>query len=84
LRRACIATHGSGVPRVSAMQLSSLTRLLADLRRTKKREAYLEEVGKRNDTPFFAAAFAAVLSTPLIILAVAAANGWLMTPYSLH
>lgn len=53
-------------------------------RRIKKREAYMEEVGKRNDSGFFATFAAVVLSTPLIILAVAAANGWLMTPYSLH
>ena len=45
----------------------------------------MEEVGKRDDSGFFTAAFAAVLATPLVILAVAAANGWLMpSVYKLH
>ena len=44
----------------------------------------MAQVGQRDDTRFFAAVAAAVFSTPLVILALAAANGWLMTPYSLH
>lgn len=57
----------------------------ASERRIKKREAYMEEVGKRDDSKFFVTFAAVVFATPLIILAVAAANGWLtLTPYALH
>jgi hypothetical protein len=44
----------------------------------------MEEVGQRDDTQFFAKTAAVILSTPLLILAWAAMNGWLMTPYALH
>ena len=46
-------------------------------RRNLKRQARLEEVGKRNDSSFFTALLAGVLATPVIILALAYTQGWL-------
>jgi len=46
-------------------------------RRNKKREARLEEVGRRDDTGFFLRLAAGVLATPLLILALAGQQGWL-------
>ena len=58
----------------------------ASERRIKKREAYMEVVGQRDDTKFFASFALVVLSVPFIILAFAWANGWLSlgSPYSSH
>ena len=57
----------------------------ASERRIKKREAYMEVVGQRDDTKFFATFAAVMLSVPLLILAYAAASGWLtLVPYSTH
>lgn len=52
-------------------------------RRIAKREAYLKEVERRDDSGFFARIAALVLGVPLVILAVAAQQGWLFrAPYS--
>lgn len=51
-------------------------------RRIAKREAYLKEVEKRNDSGFFLRVAAVVLGVPLAILAVAAQQGWLFRTYT--
>ena len=47
-------------------------------RRIKKRSEYLDVVSQRNDAPFFAALLVGVLATPLLLLALAYSNGWLL------
>lgn len=42
----------------------------------------MQEVGKRNDSGFFLKLFAVVFGIPLVVLLVAAQQGWLFRTYS--
>ncbi|KAG6504218.1 hypothetical protein ZIOFF_036549 [Zingiber officinale] len=55
---------------------ASLSSLTVSQRRNIKRQAYLNEVGQRNDSAFFATVGAFVLLPPLAILAAAVATGY--------
>lgn len=71
-----IASPGSPLSTPSAAT-DSCALPTASQRRTAKREAYLEVVGKRDDTRFFSLLFAGVLAVPLCVLFVASRFGWL-------